>query len=208
MSARPLVLAVVASLVVACGTASSPRTFGPTPSSTPTVTPGPTSTLSETATPTILAGTIALPALTAAQAIAAANCLRDTGYWVLRGSATGPWLTWAEGIAGPEMQLVWLAGYRAGFTPLLEVLAPDGTVIAREGAPITTACELGSRLVYPDGLIPPNVAPTPVGGLPEATLTPVMQWPTSAVQSLRPGFVIFGPASAGSRCRGGGRSSR
>jgi hypothetical protein len=87
--------------------------------------------------------------------------------------------------------------YRARFTPLLEVFAPDGTLIAREGAPIATACELGPRLVYPDGLIPPNVAPTPVGGLPEATLTPVMQWPTSAVQSLEPGFAIFGPASAG-----------
>ncbi|HEX7399399.1 MAG TPA: hypothetical protein VF302_06485 [Candidatus Limnocylindrales bacterium] len=149
------------------------------------------------ATSTIVAGAIVLPALTAAQTTAAASCLRDTGYWVLRGSATGRWLSWAEGIVGPEMQLVWPAGYRARFTPLLDVLAPDGTVIAREGAPITTACELGPRLVYPDGLIPPNIAPTPVGGLPEATLTPVMQWPTSAVQSLEPGFAIFGPASAG-----------
>ena len=43
MSARPLVLAVVALLVVACGTASSPRTSGPTAGSTPTVTPGPSS---------------------------------------------------------------------------------------------------------------------------------------------------------------------
>ena len=38
-------------------------------------------------------------------------------------------------------------GYRAQFTPLLDVLAPDGSIIARDGAPITTACELGSRLV-------------------------------------------------------------
>jgi hypothetical protein len=137
MSARLLVLAVVVSLVAACGTASSPSTFGPTPAATP----GPTSTLSETATPatsTIVAGTIALPALTAAQAAAAASCLRDTGYWVLRGSAIGRWLTWAEGIAGPELQLVWPAGYRARFTPLLEVLAPDG--------PAADGAEAGDRL--------------------------------------------------------------
>ena len=198
-STRLLVLAVVALMVAACGTASSPRTFGPTVGSTPTVTPGPSlpTAAAAPAATAILAGTVALPTLTAAEAAAAANCLRGTGYWVLRGSATGRWLTWAEGIEGPEMQLVWPTGYRARFTPLLEVLAPDGTVVAREGAPITTACELGSRLVYPDGLIPPNVAPTPVGGLPEATLTPVMQWPTSAVQSLQPGFAIYGPASAG-----------
>lgn len=182
MRPRLLVLSVIVMLAAACGTSSS---AGPLGSLSLTATP----------TPTGLEGTVALPALTAAQA--AGSCLQDTGYWVLRGSATGPWIAWAEGMAGPEMQLAWPAGYRARFMPLLEVLAPDGTIVAREGTPITTACELGPRLVSADGVLPPNVAPSPVGGLPQATITPVAKLPASAVLSLEAGFAIFGPASAG-----------
>lgn len=188
MRLRLVVVPVIVLMVAACGSLSS---AGPLGSSRPAASP----TRSATPTPTGLEGTVALPALTAAQA--AGSCLQDTGYWVLRGSATGPWIAWAEGMAGPEMQLAWPAGYRARFTPLLEVLAPDGTIVAREGTPITTACELGPRLVYADGLLPPNVAPSPVGGLPQATITPVAKLPASAVLSLEPGFAIFGPASAG-----------
>src|SRR5665811_559861 len=106
MRLRLVVVPVIVLMVAACGSLSS---AGPLGSSRPAASP----------TPTGLEGTVALPALTAAQA--AGSCLQDTGYWVLRGSPTGPWIAWAEGIAGPEMQLAWPAGYRARFTPLLEV---------------------------------------------------------------------------------------
>jgi hypothetical protein len=60
---------------------------------------------------------------------------------VLHGSAVDPrvaWATWQEG--GERVELIWPAGYRARFTPALEVLDADGRVVARAGDLIIGAC--------------------------------------------------------------------
>ena len=44
---------------------------------------------------------------------------------------------------GSRMELVWLAGTSARFAPELEVIGPDGKVIAGEGSLVTGGCPVG-----------------------------------------------------------------
>ena len=44
---------------------------------------------------------------------------------------------------GSRRELVWLAGTRARFAPELEVIGPDGKVIAGEGSLVTGGCPVG-----------------------------------------------------------------
>ncbi len=44
---------------------------------------------------------------------------------------------------GSRKELVWLPGTSARFVPELEVIGPDGKVIAREGSLVTGGCPVG-----------------------------------------------------------------
>jgi len=66
----------------------------------------------------------------------------------LHGSASDPRLAWLTGPDGTERPLSWRPGTSARFVPELEVIGPDGEVVAREGAAITGTCT-----ITPDYLI-------------------------------------------------------
>lgn len=66
---------------------------------------------------------------------------------VVRGSPTDPRVVWLENRTHapgqeyvPRLEAVWPAGYRARFTPALEVLDGGGDVVLRDGDPVTGAC--------------------------------------------------------------------
>ena len=60
---------------------------------------------------------------------------------LLRGDAHDPVLTWVEDtMTHTRRDVVWPVGYRARFTPRLEVLDASGTVVLREGDLITGTC--------------------------------------------------------------------
>jgi hypothetical protein len=44
---------------------------------------------------------------------------------------------------GSRRELVWLAGTSARFAPELEVVGPEGNVIAHEGSLVTGGCPVG-----------------------------------------------------------------
>ena len=58
---------------------------------------------------------------------------------------------------GSRKELVWSAGTSARFAPELEVIGPDGKVIAGEGSLITGGCPLGD----PDVLFVEFPTPSP-----------------------------------------------
>jgi hypothetical protein len=58
----------------------------------------------------------------------------------LHGSPSDWRLAWLTLPDGSTRQLSWLAGTSARFTPDLEVIGPDGWVVAREGSLITGTC--------------------------------------------------------------------
>jgi hypothetical protein len=61
---------------------------------------------------------------------------------VLRGSPTDPRVAWLENNMGVQarMEATWPAGYRARFSPSLEVLDEHGNVVIREGDTVAGAC--------------------------------------------------------------------
>jgi hypothetical protein len=69
---------------------------------------------------------------------------------VLRGSPDDPRVAWLESAqalppgfpspSGPPVTIVWPAGYRARFTPKIEILDADGTVVLRDGDRVEGAC--------------------------------------------------------------------
>ena len=73
-----------------------------------------------------------------------------TGYvgdFRLHGSPDDPrlaWMTWPD---GSRRELGWLPGTSARFTPNLEVIGPDGQVIAHEGSQVTGGCHTGDTTV-------------------------------------------------------------
>ena len=56
----------------------------------------------------------------------------------------GAWITFKD---GSRKELVWSAGTSARFTPELEVIGPNGNVIASEGSRITGGCPVGDASV-------------------------------------------------------------
>lgn len=65
----------------------------------------------------------------------------------LHGSAADPALTWITfHRSGGRRNVLWPAGYRARFTPQLEVIDPAGSVVAREGQAVRGGCPM-----HPDG---------------------------------------------------------
>ena len=73
---------------------------------------------------------------------------------LLRGSPTDPRVAWLEGSLAPavpqRVDVIWLGGYRARFSPGLEILDENGNVVARDGTHIAGYCVTGS-----DGLVVP-----------------------------------------------------
>ncbi len=63
---------------------------------------------------------------------------------VLHGSATDPHLTWVVNDLGTRIDVLWPPGYRARFTPNLEVLDASGVVVARSGDPVGGGCGTGN----------------------------------------------------------------
>ena len=59
---------------------------------------------------------------------------------IIRGDATDPRVAWLVNTTGTRLDVVWPAGYKARFSPKLEVLDDTGTVVLRDGDPVTGAC--------------------------------------------------------------------
>ncbi len=72
---------------------------------------------------------------------------------VLHGSATDPRIAWlvsnAPFTAGKRVDVVWPAGYRARFTPSLEILDENGNVVLSAGSHVTGLCDDGGALLMP-----------------------------------------------------------
>lgn len=66
----------------------------------------------------------------------------------LHGSPSDSRVAWLQMPDGSRRELSWLPGTSARFTPDLEVIGPDGRLVAREGALITGTCTIG-----PDALV-------------------------------------------------------
>ena len=68
---------------------------------------------------------------------------------VLRGAANDKRVAWLENhMGGGDLAIVWPAGYRARFTPTLEILDEHGSVVLRDGDPVTGACGTANGSVY------------------------------------------------------------
>jgi hypothetical protein len=67
---------------------------------------------------------------------------------VLRGNATDPWVAWLVTSGGARLNPYWPSGYRARFTPNLEILDATGGVVLRSGAHLSGACENADRLLF------------------------------------------------------------
>lgn len=90
----------------------------------------------------LASGEIALPAeapVSLAPAVATA-CAGVGVSAVLHGSAADPRVAWLVNDLGTRVEVVWPVGYRARFTPNLEVLDASGVVVLRSGDPITGVC--------------------------------------------------------------------
>lgn len=66
----------------------------------------------------------------------------------IHGSPDDPRVVWMTGPNGERTELAWPPGYAAKFTPGLELLDQDGTVVAREGTQATGGCQTSERGVY------------------------------------------------------------
>ena len=87
-----------------------------------------------------LAGTVSIP--TTPSAPPGQHLLCQTAQmmpFTVAGDASKSPPVWGIDRAGHAFPIVWPAGFRARFGPDLEVLAPDGTVVARGGELITDA---------------------------------------------------------------------
>lgn len=61
----------------------------------------------------------------------------------LHGDPADPHLAWLVDNSGLRREVVWPPGYRARFSPSLEVLAPTGVAVLREDDPVSAACVTG-----------------------------------------------------------------
>lgn len=63
---------------------------------------------------------------------------------VLHGDGSDPRVAWLVDTShGTSMEVVWPPGYRARFTPGLEVFDASDNVVLRSGDPVTGACVIG-----------------------------------------------------------------
>jgi hypothetical protein len=68
---------------------------------------------------------------------------------VLRGSPTDARVAWLDStLGGPaRLDVTWPAGYHARFTPKIEILDENGSVVLRDGDAVTGACGPGAGLL-------------------------------------------------------------
>lgn len=67
---------------------------------------------------------------------------------VLRGDPSDPRVAWLTSSTGGRIDVAWQPGYAARFDPTMEILAPGGTVVLRDGDPVTGGCvEAGGLLL-------------------------------------------------------------
>jgi hypothetical protein len=69
-------------------------------------------------------------------------CLGIGGGATLAGDPNDPRVAWLEGF-GNRGEVVWPPGYKARFTPNLEVLDAAGNVVHREGDEMPGGCAVG-----------------------------------------------------------------
>jgi|GEM_PF-2561403 len=93
-------------------------------------------------TPSLTAGEYALPVLRR-PALAAGEYYMCAGvgllHATLRGDPSDPWVAWLD-LGARRANVTWPDGYRARFSPDLEVLDAAGTVVLRDGSSISGAC--------------------------------------------------------------------
>jgi hypothetical protein len=77
----------------------------------------------------------------------------------LHGSSSDSRLAWLTLPDGALRQLSWPPGTSARFAPDLEVIGPDGRVIAREGSVITGTCTIAPDFLVAEFGTPPSDAP-------------------------------------------------
>ncbi len=123
-------IALAAILVCACSTT-------PTPSGPP-ATPSPAES-PVVSTPVSPDTDLALPEMSPGLEREPCAGLFTEGA-VLRGDAADPRKAWLEWDPYGRVELVWPVGYRARFTPALEIVAPDGRIVARGDQSITGVC--------------------------------------------------------------------
>jgi len=72
------------------------------------------------------------------------------------------WMTWSD---GSRREIGWDPGTSARFSPSLEVIGPDGAVVAREGSMVTGGCPTTGDIQYVDFTTPrPDATDLPVDG--------------------------------------------
>jgi hypothetical protein len=81
---------------------------------------------------------------------------------VVRGDPTDPRVVWLENrmdapgqVFPPRFETVWPAGYRARFTPTLEVVDGGGDVVLRDGDPVMGSCGLRGGNPQEEVMVPP-----------------------------------------------------
>lgn len=122
---RHIVAVAAMFVMVACAAPSSPSAVTPLPSAMP-----------------LASGEIALPTeppVSVAPGVAT-PCAGVGVSAVLHGSAADPRVTWLVNDLGTRMDVVWPPGYRARFTPNLEVLDASEVVVHKAGDPVSGAC--------------------------------------------------------------------
>jgi hypothetical protein len=88
------------------------------------------------------------------------------GDYRIQGSPNDPHLAWTMDPDGTRRELAWSPGTSARFTPALEVVGPDGAVVAREGWLVVGSCAVGGTGYDVDEFATPppdpTTAPSPV----------------------------------------------
>ncbi len=117
---------------------------------------------------------------------------------VVHGSPSDPAVAWVVFPDGTRENLLWPPGYYALFAPELRAVAPDGTVVAREGERATGGCPMapdGLRIDVPTAprLPPPSAAASSSGGPAPTTSTAIESatiawWPTSVTWCSTPAW--------------------
>jgi hypothetical protein len=94
---------------------------------------------------TLPSGDLALPTIN--QLAEGTACAGVGAEAVLRGSPTDPRIAWLEDTTSlatsQRRDVVWPAGYRARFSPGLEIVDENGNVVLRDGSKITGLCTGG-----------------------------------------------------------------
>ena len=76
----------------------------------------------------------------------------------IHGSETDADLVWLTRLDGSRQKLVWPAGFRARFTPRLEIVDAAGAVFAREGDHPSGGCPMPPGGTLIQGMDPPSTS--------------------------------------------------